>query len=75
MTLTTTTCKLCRQRPAVLPDREGTSGRSEVCAACYRERLLSGLQDLTAAVRRCPRCEAPMFHSRLAGYRCPRGCQ
>ncbi len=25
--------------------------------------------------RRCPQCQSPMMHTRLAGYRCPRGCQ
>jgi hypothetical protein len=25
--------------------------------------------------RRCPKCQSLMMHTRLGGYRCPRGCQ
>ena len=27
------------------------------------------------AHRRCPKCQGIMIHTRLAGYRCNRGCQ
>ena len=39
-------CKLCRQRPATVPDRNRTASvrfRREVCSDCHAERLRGDL--------------------------------
>ncbi len=37
-------CKICQKDKAVVPDRNGTSSRKEVCRKCHGERLLGDLR-------------------------------
>lgn len=36
-------CKICRQRPAVVPDRDAMSYRRSVCRECHADRLRGDL--------------------------------
>lgn len=52
------TCKLCGQRPTVVPDRETMSRRKTVCRECHGKRLLGDLEVVKAEhVRRLRRVQ------------------
>lgn len=50
-----------------LVDRDYLRAKKEVDDAAGEKPLLQG--------RRCPKCDSLMYHTRLGGYRCQRGCQ
>ena len=42
-------CKLCRNGPRELPDRETGSSRKSICKKCQQERLLSDFRIVVAS--------------------------
>lgn len=48
-----TICKLCHERPATVPDRDGppASRRLTVCSTCHRKRLVGDLENVAAQFR------------------------
>jgi tRNA(Ile2) C34 agmatinyltransferase TiaS len=58
------------------PGRELTAEEIRRRAARLLEEMdVTGIEERRYGGLRCPKCGGVMMHTRLAGYRCVRGCQ
>jgi hypothetical protein len=60
-------CNVCKGVEMALFDVRNRHG--------FKDGLIRDKQSPELDGRRCPKCQSLMTHTRLAGYRCPRGCQ
>ena len=52
-----------------------TDMSATVCTNAAQARLRKELDEISLKGRKCPTCGMAMYHTRLSGYRCPKGCQ